>query len=780
MDSKSHRIVIAGGGFSGLGVAIRLLKEGIDDFVILEKGAQLGGTWRDNTYPGCACDVPSQLYSFSYAPKSDWSRVFAEQPEIQQYLLDTAEKFGVLPHVELETEVEAARWDEERQRWCVETNRGGYEAEVLVAGFGPLHEPRYPDLPGLEDFAGEVFHSARWRHDVDLTGKKVAVVGTGSSAIQFVPQIQPKVGRLTVFQRTAPWVLPKPDHAIPGMERAMFEHLPGFQKGYRNTIYGALELVQLAQRKPARMERLSLVARAHMKRQIQDPELRARLTPTFSMGCKRLLLSNNWYPAIQAPNVDLVSAGVTAVTERGVVGADGTEVEADVLIFGTGFHATDPPAADVVYGRTGESLAQTWNGTPQAYLGTTVAGFPNLFFMIGPNLGNGHSSAMVLIEAQADYIADALRAMERDRLGSVEVRAKVQASYNATVQEALQGSVWNAGGCASWYLDENGVNSSIYPWTTLDLRRRMARFDMERYQVRARVDAAPARHRARKTAPIDLEGAVVAITGAAQGIGRATAERFLEAGAVVCIGDLDRLAAQRAADELGPDAYAFGLDVTQRDSFTRFVETIERQIGPIEVLVNNAGVMPTGAFFSEPDETHNAAMGVNVWGVSLGMKLALPRMRARGRGHVVNVASLAGKTYVPGLATYVASKHAVVGLSSAVRDELHGSGVTLSTVMPGPVRTRLSAGIPLHGAMAIEPDDVARAVVETVSTRKGEVAVPKALGVLSLATAVLPERLVRWARGRLQMDRVLTQSDDDARREYESEVLAQGQLATGS
>ena len=777
MAAQRHRVVIVGGGFSGIGVAIQLLRDGVRDFVILEKGEQLGGTWRDNTYPGCACDVPSQLYSYSFAPKNDWGRVFAEQPEIQAYQLQVARDFGVMPFVRLETEVEEARWDEDAQVWELSTTRGPYRAEVLVAGVGPLHSPRVPQLPGLDGFEGQTFHSARWRHDVDLKGKKVAVVGTGSSAIQFVPRIQPEVGALSVFQRTTPWVLPKPDHAIPPVEKAAFQYLPGFRRGYRATIYGLLELVQLAQRTPERMQRLEWAGRAHLRAQVVDEGLRERLTPDWTLGCKRLLLSNDWFPAIQAPNVNLVASGVTRVTPTGVVGADGTEVEADVIIFATGFHATDPPAADWVYGRDGRSLAQCWNGTPQAYLGTTITGFPNLFFMIGPNLGNGHTSAMVLIEAQAGYIADALRHMDERQLATVEVRSAVQTRYNETVQEALAGTVWNAGGCASWYLDANGVNSSIYPWTTLDLRRRLRTFDADKYAVTARVRARPGKARAGADR-IDLRGAVVAITGGAHGIGRAAVEHFAREGATVCIGDLDRLAAQRAADALGDAVHAFGLDVTSRPSFEAFVANVERKVGPIDVLVSNAGVMPTGPFLSEPDDAHAATMGVNVWGVSLGMRLVAPRMIARGRGHLINVASLAGKTHIPGLATYVASKHAVVGLSAAVRAELVGTGVTLTTIMPGPVRTRLSAGIPLTGTMAIEPDDVAAEIVRSVHTREGEVAVPRAMGVLAQVDRLLPQRVGFWVRQRLAMDRVLTEADEETRREYESAFLARDSEAT--
>lgn len=479
MDSV--RIAIVGGGFSGLGVAIELLRRGIDDFVILEKADQLGGTWRENTYPGCACDVPSQLYSYSYAPKADWSRVFAEQPEIQDYLLQVARDFGVLPFVRHRTEVLEARW--QAGAWALQTSRGPLQAQILVAGAGPLHVPKIPALPGRDDFAGVSFHSATWDHDHDLRGRRVAVLGTGSSAIQFVPRIQPEVGALTLFQRTAPWVLPKPDHAIGALQRAMFAHLPGFQRGYRGTLYHALELLQLAQRQPRVMAQVQRIGALHLRRQVQDPVLRRKLTPDFVLGCKRLLLSNTYYPALSQPNVEVVASGVARVERDAVIASDGSRHEVDTIVYATGFEVTDPPIARRVFGEDGRSLSAHWAGSPRAYLGTHVTGFPNLFFMLGPNLGNGHSSAMVLIEAQARYLADASERMAEAGWRAIDVREDVEARYNDEVQAALQGTVWNAGGCASWYLDAHGRNSTIYPWTTIDLRRRLARFDPSRFAV---------------------------------------------------------------------------------------------------------------------------------------------------------------------------------------------------------------------------------------------------------------------------------------------------------
>ncbi|MFC4944452.1 flavin-containing monooxygenase [Pseudonocardia sp. GCM10023141] len=484
----SVRVAVIGAGFSGVGAAIALTNAGIHDYVVLEKAAEVGGTWRENTYPGCGCDVFSSLYSYSFAPNPNWSRAFARQPEILAYLRDVAERYGVTERVRFETVVRGATWSETTQTWTVETSTGIVEAQAVIAAAGPLHEPKIPDLPGLDTFAGTTFHSAEWNHDHDLTGRRVAVVGTGASAIQFVPEIVDRVASLTLFQRTAPWVLPKPDHPVPAIESGLFRRVPAAQRAFRSALYHGLELLQLGQRHPRVMAQIQRIGLANLRLQVRDPQLRAALTPEFTLGCKRILLSNTYYRALTRPHVDVVPRGVREVRERSVIDADGVEHEVDTIIFGTGFHVTDPPIASMVRGRDGRTLAEVWQGSPQAYLGTTVSGFPNAFITIGPNLGNGHSSAIVLVEAQLRYIVGALKAMDRDGIASIDVRKGVQSSYNSEVQAALAGTVWNAGGCSSYYLDANGRNSAIYPWSTIDLRRRTRRFTLAAYETRA-VDA---------------------------------------------------------------------------------------------------------------------------------------------------------------------------------------------------------------------------------------------------------------------------------------------------
>ena len=483
METTKTRVVIVGGGFSGLAVAIGLLKRGVRDFIILEKANQIGGTWRENTYPGCACDVPSLLYSYSFARKANWSRVFAEQPEIQAYLLDVAKRYEVTPHVHFETEAKKSTWDETISRWVIETNRGRYVSQFLVLGQGPLHETQIPKLRGLETFEGTTFHSARWRHDHDLSGRRVAVIGTGSSAIQFVPKIQPQVERLVVFQRMAPWVLPRLDRALSTREQWLLKNVPGFQRAVRSPIYGFTETLQLAERSPTAMRQLQRIGEAHLRRHVKDPALRRALTPKFTLGCKRMLFSNTWYSAVQSPNAEIVPHAATEVTANGIIGADGIERNVDTIIFGTGFFVTNTAMSKTVVGRDGKSLGDVWAGSPQAYFGTTCHGFPNAFLMFGPNTGNGHGSALIVIEAQARYVVDAIATAKRDAIDAVEVRASAQDAWNDRVQSALAGTVFNTG-CASYYVDENGRNSSIYPWTTIDLRRRLRRFDRAQYELR--------------------------------------------------------------------------------------------------------------------------------------------------------------------------------------------------------------------------------------------------------------------------------------------------------
>jgi cation diffusion facilitator CzcD-associated flavoprotein CzcO len=484
--TQHHRIAIVGTGFSGLGMAIRLRQEGEEDFVILERAGDIGGTWRDNTYPGCRCDVPSHLYSFSFAPNPNWSSTFSPQSEILDYLKDCAERYGVMPHVRFDTGLEAASWDDDRQVWDIETSQGPLTADILVAAQGPLSEPSLPEVPGIDSFEGTAFHSADWDHDHDLSGERVAVIGTGASAIQFVPEIQPEVEKLHVFQRTAPWVIPHRNRPLKSWERTLYRLFPPAQLAMRAAIYWARELFVLQFRHRAVGRLLERIPLRHLHAQIKDPELRRKVTPDYRMGCKRILPTDEWYPALAKPNVEVVTEGITEVRPHSVVAADGTEREVDTIIFGTGFHVTDVPIADRVRGRDGRTLAEAWHGSMQAYKGTTVAGYPNLFFLVGPNTGLGHTSIVFMIESQIAYVLGALRAMRSHGAHALEVRADAQAAYNEELDRMTEETVWVTGGCTSYYIDRNGHNSALWPTYTWPFRRRLREFDATAYALRTR------------------------------------------------------------------------------------------------------------------------------------------------------------------------------------------------------------------------------------------------------------------------------------------------------
>jgi cation diffusion facilitator CzcD-associated flavoprotein CzcO len=388
-------------------------------------------------------------------------------------------------------------WDEEAGHWRVETPQGTWTADVVIAAPGGLSEPSYPDVPGLGDFGGDVMHTARWNHDVDLRGKKVAVIGTGASAIQAVPQIQPLAGKLTVFQRTPPWVTPHRDRPITKAEKRLYRRLPAAQRAVRSGVYAMRELlVPGLVHSPRFMKVVESVARKHIADQVADPELRARVTPDYEIGCKRILPSNKWYPALQQPNVELVTSGLREIRRDGVVGEDGVLHEADVIVFATGFFVTDIPLAHIVRGRGGAKLADVWDGSPQAYRGTAIAGFPNLFLLTGPNVGLGHNSIVFMIEAQLNYLMDALRTMRERGAATVEVRREAQDSYNARLQGRMPGTVWNRGGCSSWYIDRHGRNTTIWPDFTWRFWRETRQFDPAAYELAA------ARSRAGEPEPV--------------------------------------------------------------------------------------------------------------------------------------------------------------------------------------------------------------------------------------------------------------------------------------
>jgi cation diffusion facilitator CzcD-associated flavoprotein CzcO len=461
------------------------MRAGLSDFLILEKAEALGGTWRDNTYPGCACDVPSHLYSLSFAPRAEWTRIYPSQPELWAYLEQVADRFGLRPHIRFNTAMTDADWDEAAKLWRVRTSGGEtLTARILVTAVGALHEPETPRLAGIETFEGPAFHSARWDESCDLRGKRVALIGTGASALQIAPEIAPQVAQLTVFQRTAPWVLPKRDRPVGAGEHALHRFLPGWRAAYRASIYWRFEIRALAMKGDDKLlTKVERLGRDMLERQVRDPVLRAKLTPTFRIGCKRILLSNDWYPTLERDNVEVVTAPITEVRPRAIVDGDGVEHPADVIVYGTGFDVTAAMRRLPVRGRGGRTLAEAWADQVESFYGVSVAGFPNFFLMLGPNTGLGHNSQIVMIEAQASHILSALKLMRRRGAAEIEVTAAAQAGFDARLQAGLARSVWQTGGCRSWYQDGRGRNPVLWPGFTIDYRLRAQRARARDYRL---------------------------------------------------------------------------------------------------------------------------------------------------------------------------------------------------------------------------------------------------------------------------------------------------------
>lgn len=462
-------------------MAIKLKMSGEDDFLIFERAGEVGGVWRDNEYPGCACDVESHLYSFSFEPNPSWTRSYSPQPEILEYLKGCVEKYQLRGHLRLNHEVLSATY--EHGRWAIETPQGNYTADVLISGAGALADPLIPALPGLENFRGKTFHSARWDKSHSLRGKKVAVIGTGASAIQFIPAIQPEVGKLSIFQRTPPWIMPRNDRPVSERVKNLLTRWPSIYLMLRVFLRMFRDILALPFLRPGLMRFPAKMARKHLHAQVKDPGLLAKLTPNYTIGCKRILISDNFYPALAQPNVEVSTAKIREVRASSIVTEDGVEHEVDTIIFGTGFRVTDPPIASRVRGRNGQTLADVWRGSPKAHLGTTIAGFPNLFLLLGPNTGLGHSSVVLMIEAQLELVLGALRYLREAKVAAIEPKPEVQAAFLEEIDARLATTVWNTGGCSSWYVDATGRNSTLWPGFTSSFRRRVQRFQPSEYSV---------------------------------------------------------------------------------------------------------------------------------------------------------------------------------------------------------------------------------------------------------------------------------------------------------
>ncbi len=475
-------VLIVGTGFSGLCMGVKLMEAGMKSFLILERAREVGGTWRDNDYPGCACDIQSHLYSFSFEQNPDWTRMFAPQAEIKAYLRHCAEKYGLLPYIRFGSEMMEARYDETAAQWNVVTRDGRrYRARALVSGIGGLAIPSIPQVDGLETFQGKRFHSANWDHEYDLRGKRVAVIGTGASAIQFVPKVAEQAARLDLYQRTASWILPKPDRTVSKFERKLFKWLPFTQRLFRSAIYWQLELRVIGFTMHSKMaQRAQTWAIRHIARYIKDKELRRKLTPDYTIGCKRILMSNDYYQALKEPNVEVITDGIREVRAHSIVTNEGREREVDAIILGTGFKAQDPIPRGTFFGRDGQDIVDAYKDGFEAYLGTTVHGFPNFFILMGPNTGLGHNSMVYMIESQVHYTLQCLRAMRTQQLREIDVRADVQSRFNDWLQKDLADTVWSSG-CRSWYLTAKGRNTVLWPGFTFTFRRMTRRFRTSDY-----------------------------------------------------------------------------------------------------------------------------------------------------------------------------------------------------------------------------------------------------------------------------------------------------------
>lgn len=696
--------IIIGTGFAGIGMAVALRKAGIRNFKILEKAHEVGGVWRDNSYPGAACDVPSHLYSFSFAANPNWSRVFASQAEIYAYLRECAKNYQLTPHIQFGAEVQQAEYDAAAALWQVTLRDGSQlQSTLLITATGQLSRPALPNIAGMETFQGRSFHSATWDHSYNLSGKRVAVIGTGASAIQFVPAIADQVAELSVFQRSPAYLKKRPDRAYKEWEKTLFANVPGAMKLHRAFIYLRYEAQALAFTRFKGLMKWA-VGRPFQKllaKEIADVELRAKLTPDYPIGCKRILLSSEYLKTMDKANVHLVTEGIKRVTEQGIETNDGIEHPADVIIYGTGFAATEFLAPMRITGRNGVDLNEAWQKGAQAYLGMSVPNFPNFFMLYGPNTNLGHNSIVYMLESQIAHVLRCYQAMQAKESNTIEVDANRYHTFNKKIQQRLANTVWQ--GCKSWYVDETGHNSTNWPGFTLS------------YRWLTRFSSLHAYHFTRSVPDKLEQRPSVLISGAANGIGRATARLFAQHGWFVGLGDIDSKGLDALQQELGVDnALAMPLDVTKADDWNAILTRFYQRTGRLDVLVNNAGLLISGNFEANPLARHHALIDVNLTGLLNGCYQSFEYLRQTPKAQVINLSSSSALYGQASLATYSATKFAVRGLTEALNIEWEKYGISVVDIMPLFVQTNMVTDMDANSIKVFGVNHTAEDVAQTI------------------------------------------------------------------
>ncbi len=477
-------VTIVGSGFSGLCMGIKLKEAGINNFVILEKSPQFGGTWQVNTYPGCACDIPSHLYSFSFAQNPDWTRRFTNQPELWAYTQNIVANYQLLPHIRLNSALLSADYDDTHGLWHVRTTQSQFTTKSLICATGPLSVPKRPNLPGLDSFTGKVVHTAQWDANYDFRGKRVAVIGTGASAVQLIPEVAPQVAHMDIYQRSAPWILPRPDRAITGLEKWLLRHVKPLQNLYRFKNYFSFEIRLLGfVTFPQVIKFVQWQALRNIHKHIKDPSLRAKVTPNYKAGCKRVLIISSYYPTLNRPNVTLITDAITQIRPGSIIDQRGVERPIDAIILSTGFDVEHSLGPIEIHGRNGKNLRQIAEGGLDAYKGVAIPGFPNFFTIVGPNTTLGHNSVIYMIESATTYLVQAIKLIREKNLHAIEVKEHINRQYNHALQQKFVGSAW-ASGCTSWYLSASGKNHVIWPDFTFRYRKLTKTFDEAAWEIR--------------------------------------------------------------------------------------------------------------------------------------------------------------------------------------------------------------------------------------------------------------------------------------------------------